>query len=208
MLDALGPAHFADVDEAFDSFVELHKSAVIGDGHDFSAEVGSNGKPFGNCGPRIGNELFAAEGNAHLLAIKFKNLHLNFVALLDGFGRMGDASPYQIADVQEAVDSTKVNENPIVGDVFHFAGDDGAFGERIGERLALFFLFFFENSAAADDDVSALAIELEHAHFNFAVFPGFQIVRGAQIELRGGEKCAKANVHDQTAFDAVGDSAF
>src|SRR5690348_1712141 len=208
MLDALGPAHFADVDEAFDSFIELHKSAVIGDGHDFSTEVRPSGKPFGNSGPRIRNKLFAAEGNAHLLAVKFEDVHLNFVALLDGFRRMSDSSPDEIADVKEAVDAAKVHENAIISDVFHFAIDDGAFGERIGKRLALLFLLFFENGAAADDDVAAFAIEFEHANFNFAILPRFQIVRGAQIKLRSREKRAKANVHNQAAFDAVGDRAF
>src|SRR6185437_7719029 len=206
--DALGPAHFADVDETFDSFIQLHKSAVIGDGHDFSAEARSNGKTFGNSGPRIGNELFAAEGNAHLLAVKFQDLHLNFVALLDGFRRMDDASPDEIGYVKKAINSAEINKNAVIGDVFYFAGDDGAFSERIGERLALLFLLFFENGATADDDVAALAIEFEYANFDFAILPGFQIVRGAQVKLRRREKCAEADVHNQAALDAVGNGAF
>ena len=39
VLDLLGPAHLADVDEAFDARLQLDERAVVGDRHDLAADL-------------------------------------------------------------------------------------------------------------------------------------------------------------------------
>ena len=39
VLDLLGPAHLADVDEAFDARLQLDERAVVGDRHDLAAHL-------------------------------------------------------------------------------------------------------------------------------------------------------------------------
>ena len=64
-------------------------------------------------------------------------------------------------------------------------------------------MFFFENRAAADHDVAALAIELQHANFEVAALPLIEFVQRPQVHLRGRQECANADVHHQAALDAV-----
>ena len=120
---------------------------------------------------------------------------------------MRHASPDQVAHVQQAVHPAEVDEDAVVGHVLHAPGHDRAFGKRRRQRLALRFLLFFQNRAAAHHHVAALAIQLQDADLDFAVLPRFQIVHRPQLDLRGRQKRAHADIHHQPALDPLGDLA-
>src|SRR4029077_13267569 len=207
MLGPLRPAHFADVDEAFDARLDLNEGAVIGDADNFSLDTRSGREAFRHGGPRVGQKLLAAEGNALLVFVEFQYLNLNFFAGLNHGRRVRNAAPDQVADVKQAVQSAQVNEDAIVGDIFHFSGDDRAFGEGGDQRIALGFLIILENHAAADHHVAALAIQLENAELDFAVLPSVESMNGAKLNLRCGQKRAHSDIHHQAALDTFGDFA-
>src|SRR5215213_10367443 len=54
MLDALGPAHFGNMDQSFDATLEFHKGAVICNARDFSVHARSHRETLFDAGPRIG----------------------------------------------------------------------------------------------------------------------------------------------------------
>ena len=65
----LGPAHFGDMDEAFDAIFQLDESAVVGDVGDAALEPGAE-RIFGaDTIPRVLVELLHAERNALGLGI-------------------------------------------------------------------------------------------------------------------------------------------
>ena len=67
--------------------------------------------------PRAGALLLQAEGDLLLLVVDVEDLHLDFVVDLDHLGRMIDAAPAHVGDVQQAVDAAEVDERAEVGDV-------------------------------------------------------------------------------------------
>src|SRR5215469_446336 len=207
MLGTLRPAHFADVDKAFNARFNLDKHAVVSDSHHFAPNARTDRKALGNSGPGIRNKLLSPERNAHFLFIKLEDLDLDFFSRFHGLRGMLDAAPNEVADMEKAVQSAQVHENTVVGNVFYFAGDDSAFAQSFRERAALLLLLFFQNRAAADDYVAALTIEFENAAFDFAVLPCFQVVRRTEIQLRSGKERTHSNIDDQAALDAVDDLA-
>src|SRR5690242_932046 len=64
MLDALGPAHFRDVDQTFHARLEFDEGAIIRDAGDFSRDARGWRKSFFNRLPGIGQQLFVAQGNS------------------------------------------------------------------------------------------------------------------------------------------------
>src|SRR5271155_3916705 len=121
---------------------------------------------------------------------------------------MRHAAPNEIADVEEAVQSSEIDEDAIIGDVLHLSGNDRSFGECAGKSFAFCLLLLFEYGALADHDVAAFAIELEDADFHSAVLPGFQVVYGTQLNLRGRQKSARSDVYDKAALDSFDDFSF
>src|SRR6185437_3413058 len=82
MLHALRPAHLADVNQAFDAGLDLHKRAVVRDAHHFTLHARADREALRDGGPRVRQKLLAAQGNALLFLIEFQNLNLNFLARL------------------------------------------------------------------------------------------------------------------------------
>ena len=120
--------------------------------------------------PRIFAQLLHAERNAVLLLVELEDLGGDFVADRQHFGRMLDAAPGEVGDVQQAVDAAQVDERAVVGDVLDDALDDRAFLQRRQQLLALFAEARFEHGAARHDDVVALAVELDDLELERLVF--------------------------------------
>ena len=89
---------------------------------------------------------------------------LTFTVLADieHLGRMIDAAPGDVGDVQQAVDAAEVDERAVVGDVLDHAVDDLTLFEVLHQFLALLGARLFQHGAARDDDVAAAAIHLQN----------------------------------------------
>ncbi len=95
MLDFLGPADLADVDEAFDALFEFDEDAVVDDADDFAFDFSAGGIFFGGVDPGIGSQLLEAEGDALLFLVEFENDDVEFLLRLYQVGGMLDAAPAQ-----------------------------------------------------------------------------------------------------------------
>ena len=78
-----------------------------------------------------------------------------------GLGRMVDAAPGDIGDVQQAIDAAQIDERAVIGDVLHHAVQDHAFLEALDQLAALLGAGFFQHGAAGHHDVAAGAVHLE-----------------------------------------------
>ena len=123
----LGPAHLGDVDQAFDARLQLHEGAVVGDVRDGALEAGADRILGLDRRPRIGLQLLHAEADALRLRVDADDLHLHRVADVEDLGRMVDAAPGHVGDVQQAVDAAEVDEGAVVGDVLDETVDHLAF---------------------------------------------------------------------------------
>ena len=125
----LGPGHLGDMDQALDARLQLHEGAVVGDVGDAAGELGA-GRVFElDALPRIGLELLHAERDALGLRVEADDLHLDVLADIQRLGRMVDAPPGDVGDVQQAVDAAEIDEGAVIGDVLHDAVEDLAFLE-------------------------------------------------------------------------------
>ena len=120
--------------------------------------------------PRIGQQLLDAERDAVRLVVDLDDLDLDLLADGHDLGRMVDAAPGHVGDVQQAVDAAEIDERAVLGDVLDHAVDDLTLFEVGHELGALLGAALLEHGAARHDDVAAAAIHLEdlerlrHAH--------------------------------------------
>ncbi len=111
--------------------------------------------------PRIVLQLLHAERDAVRLVVDLDDLDLHRLTDVEHFGRVIDAAPRDVGDVQQAVDAAEVDERTVVGDVLDHAVDDLTLFEVLHQLLTLLGAGLFENRAARHDDVAAAAIHLE-----------------------------------------------
>ena len=123
-------------------------------------------------------------------------------------GRVVDAPPGDVGDVQQAVDAAEIDERAVIGDVLHRAVDHLALGEVGDDLVALLGAALLQHRAARDDDVAAPAVHLEdlerlrHVHQRRDVAHGADVDLGARQEGHGA-----VEVDGEAALDLVEDDA-
>ncbi len=157
----LGPRHLGDVDQALDAGLQLDEGAVVGDVGDAALEAGGDRELGLDALPGIGLELLHAERDAVGLVVDLDDLDLHLLADVEHLGRMIDAPPGDVGDMQQAVDAAEIDEGAVIGDVLDHPVDDLAFLEVLHQFLALLGAGLFQHGAARHHDVAAAAIHLQ-----------------------------------------------
>src|SRR6185436_7721674 len=196
------PGHLGDVDEPLDPLLQLHEGAVIGDRDDLALDPLGDRVPLVDVFPRIGRELLHAEGDALLLRIEREHLYLHLVPDRDELGRVAHAAPGHVGDVEEAVDPAQVDEGAEVGDVLDDALADLPLLDVLEQLLLEALAFFLEEFPARDHDVHALGVDLDDARADRLADEVGDVVRAAEIDLRGRQEDVPAlHVDEQAALD-------
>ena len=136
VINSLGPRHFADVNQAFDSVFQLDERTVRHDVDHFATNLRADGVfPF-DIVPGTLFLLLEAQSDLFFVAIDVKDHHFDFLVDLDHFGWVTNAAPAHVGDVQQAVDSTQVNERTEIGDVLDRSLTQLTFGD-VGQQVLL-----------------------------------------------------------------------
>ena len=207
MLDALAPRHLADVDQPFDARLELDERAVVGQADDLPAHARADRIALHHVRPRVGDQLLVAERHPLGRRVVLEHDHVDLVVDLEQLGRMPDAAPRHVGDVEEAVDTAEVDERAVVGDVLDDALEHLALGEGLERVLLLLGVLLLEERLARQHDVAALLVDLDHAHAQFLAAQRVEVPHGTDVDLRSGQERADADVHRESALDPLDDAA-
>jgi hypothetical protein len=153
-------------------------------------------------------QLLEAEGDAFFFAVHFEDLHFELLTDADHLGRMVEAAPGHVGDVEEAVHAVEVHEHTEVGDVLDHADDLVARGDAVEELLALFGALGLDDFAAGEDDVFALVVDLDDLEFVNLADVFVEVLRRDDVDLAAGEEGFDADVDHEAAFDDALDLAF
>src|SRR5262249_10691963 len=205
----LGPAHLRDVDQALHTWLELDEGAVVGVIRYRALESGADGVFGGDAFPWVGFELLDAKADSLGLGVDADDLHFHRVANIHDLGRMVDASPCHVGDMQKPVDAAEVDEGAIVGDVLHHAVDDLTLFEAGYDLAPLLGARLFEHRTARDDDVTAAAIHFQDVEGLRLVHQRTDIADRTNVDLASRQECNGAvEIDGEAALDAVEDHAF
>src|SRR5271157_2301140 len=203
MLEALGPGHLREVNQAFDALFQLDKRAVVCDRKHAPMNARAHRIALGSVQPRVGRQLLEAQRNPLLILVELEHLDLNLVAHIHQVTRMREAARAHVGDVQQAVDSAQVNKRAVVGQVLHRAGHHRALAQLLQRCGALGVLLFFQNFLAADHHIAALLVELDDPDLNLLAQIAIQVADGANLQLRAGQKRFQSYIHGHAALDAA-----
>ena len=105
------------MDKAFDTGFQLDERAVVGDVGDTAFQLRANRELALDALPWVGLQLLHAERDTLGLRVEADDLYLDGLADLQGLGRVADALPCDVGDMQQAVNTAKVDERAVIGDV-------------------------------------------------------------------------------------------
>src|SRR2546429_1681569 len=204
----VGPVHLRDVYQALDAVLDLHERAVVGDVGDLAEHAGTRRVAARDVLPRIRAQLLEPQAHARALAVELQNAHLDLVAHLDDLGRMLDALPRHVGDVQQAVDPAQIDERAVVGEVLDRAAHHRAFLQVLHERAALGGKLLLDHGAARHHDVVAFLIELDDLELERLAFQIGGVAHRTHVHQRPRqERPHVLDLHREAALDAPGDDA-
>ena len=201
------PAHFRDVNQAFDAGFEFHESTVIGDIGDPAGELGTLRILRGHAIPRISLKLLHAQRNTLGFSIETDHLDFNGLTDLQNLGGMINPLPGNIGNVQQAVDTAQINKCAVIGDVLDNAFQHLAFGQ-IGHQFGTRFgAGFFQHRTTRDNDVVALRVHLQNLERLRRTHQGRDVANRADIDLAARQECHGAGkIDNEAAFDPAEDN--
>ena len=110
--------------------------------------------------------------------------------------------------MQQAVDAAEVHERAVVGEVLDDALEHRALDQLLEQLLALFRMLALDHRTAGDDDVVALAVELDELELEFLAFQVHRVADRAHVDQRTGQECADVlDVDGEAALDLAADAA-
>src|SRR5271170_3927874 len=204
----VGPVHFRDVHQALYALFDFHEAAVVRDVGDLAEQAGIRRIAPRNVLPRVCTQLLQAQRHTLALAIELQNPDIDLLADFDHLGRMLDALPGHVGDVQQSINAAKIDERAIIGEVLHHALDCGALLQIVEQRRALGAVFLLNDGATRYHHVVALLVELDDFEFERLVLQVRWIAHRANIHQGARQECADVvDLDGKSAFDPTGDDA-
>src|SRR5277367_89226 len=188
--------------------VDFHEAAVVRDVGDLAEQAGIRRIAPRNVLPRVCTQLLQAQRHTLALAIELQNPDIDLLADFDHLGRMLDALPGHVGDVQQSINAAKIDERAIIGEVLHHALDCGALLQIVEQRRALGAVFLLNDGATRYHHVVALLVELDDFEFERLVLQVRWIAHRANIHQGARQECADVvDLDGKSAFDPTGDDA-
>ncbi len=116
-------------------------------------------------------------------------------------------APGELGDVNQPVHPVEVDEGAEIYDVRDLALDHVARIEPVEDRLAHLLALVLEHRPARENNVVARAVELDHLGSKRGAHELVQILYAANVDQRGGQEAAHAEVDDQAALDDLDHAA-
>ena len=157
--------------------------------------------------PRVGLELLHPERDAPGGLVEAEDLDLDLLSDVHGVGRVREAAPRHVRDVQEAVDAAEVDERAVVGEVLDDALQDAPVRESGRGFLLLDLGDLVEDRLAREDDVAAFLVERHDAELELAPLEDVEVLERTRVGDRAGQERADADVDGEAALHAVDHAA-
>src|SRR6266508_418221 len=202
------PGHLGDVNQSFYARLQLDEGPIIGQAHDATLDTAADGMLRCDARPGVRALLLQTQRHASGFSVVFEDHYLDPVAHHEELGRMPDASPRHVGNVQEPVNAAEVHEGAVIRDVLNGAIHELTFGEVRQGPLPALVARFLEQEPAGYDHIAATLVDFDDLHREGFADQLFGIADWMEIDLGAGQEGLDADVHHHPAFDAADDPSF
>ena len=164
------------MNQTFNTLFKLYENTVFLNIDNFSFNNTTNWIFALDAFPWIWKELFVTQTYTLTLSIKFQNHNIDFIVFANHFFRMTNTSPSHICNVQQTINSTKINKHTIFCDVLDFSTHDVS-NLQLFQRFCTFdTTCFFQQRTTRKYNVSTFLVELNDAELEITLKQLFKIL--------------------------------
>ena len=153
-------------------------------------------------------QLLHAERDALGLVVDLDDLDRDRLADIEHLGRVVDAAPGDVGDMQQAVDAAEIHEGAVVGDVLDHAFDDLPSSRFCTSSWRSSARRLFQHGAARHHDIAAAAIHFQDLERLRLVHQRADIADRAHVDLAARQEGHGAvEIDGEAALDPAEDHA-
>ena len=200
--------HLRDVHETLDAVAQVDKGTKGDELGNNTLNDSANRILLDENTPRILGGLLETQGDALTVEIHIENLNLNFLTDLNNLGGVVNVVPRELRDVNQTIDTAKVDKSTEVDDGGNLTLEVHArleLGEDVG-TLGLASLL--KNNTARKDNVVAVTVHLDNTSLNTRAHECCEILDAAKVNKRSRQEATQANVKDKTTLNNLNNFAF
>ncbi|MNU66279.1 hypothetical protein D3C71_555880 [compost metagenome] len=192
--------------QAFNAFFDFNEAAVVGQVGHAARQTGGLRVTLGDSNPGIFAQLLQTQGYTGTLAVELQNLDCDLVANVDDFGRMLNALPRHVGDVQQAVNAAQIYECTVVGQVLDDTLNFLTFLQVGQQAFALGGVLGFDHGTTGNDNVVALLVQLDDLELEFFVFQVSGVTDRTHVNQRTRQEGTDAvQLNGETTLDLAVD---
>src|ERR1700680_992098 len=134
--NSLGPGEIRNMDQSFNTFLNLHKRAVRDQVCHLAMHCGADRESLFDFVPWVALCLFESERYALFLFVDIEDDNVNFLTDLEKFARVSEPTPCHIGVMKHAVHPIEIDKFSEIGEIFYNSFDRIAQLHRLEEASA------------------------------------------------------------------------
>ena len=189
------------MDKTFHAGEDFDEGTVVGDDDHFTFDFVTHLQVGIEFLPRLRSELFETQSDTFLTLFEVEDNDVDFLVEFNHFGRMVDAAPREVGDVDETVQTAEIDECTVGNDVLDSTFEDLTDFEFADDFSLLSFDFSLDESLVRNNDVLVVVVDLHHLELHGLANIHVEVANLLHIYLRTGQEGLDTeDVHDETAF--------
>ena len=202
----LRPRHFRNVDQALNARSDFNERAVVGHDDNFTLNLVADFQFRVESVPWMRLELLQAEGDALLLVVEVEDNNIEFLVELYNLVRVVDTSPREVGDMNQAVNTTEVDEYAVRSDVLDSTFEHLSFFEFGDDFFLLLFELGLDECLVRNNDILEFLIDFHNLEFHSLAYVSIVVADRLNVDLRARQECLDAEyVDNHTALSAAFD---
>ncbi len=204
----LAPRHLADVDESFNTRSNLDEGSIVSHNDNLALHVVAHLQVLVECIPWVRSELLQAECNALLLVIEVEDNDIDLLVERNHLVRVADASPREVCDVDESVNTAQVDEYAVRSDVLDGSFENLTLFELADDFFLLCFQLSLDERLVGNDNVAELLVDLDDLELHRLAYEYVVVAYRMNVNLATRQEGFDTeDVDNHTALGAALDEA-
>ena len=200
----LRPRDFADVEQSFHTWGDLHKRTVVRHDHHTTLDLGAFHQIFAQRIPWVRGELLHAQGNSLLVVVEIQDHHVDLLVHFHHLLWVTHTAVAHVGDVHQTVDASEVYEHTVRSDVLDSTFEDLTDFEALDDETLLLFELGLNEGLVRHHHVLELLVDLDNLEFHLLADILVEVADGLDVHLRTREERFQTkDVHDQAALGAA-----
>ena len=200
----LAPAHFRNVDETFNTGSDFNECTIVGDDNNLTLNMVAFFQVSVEGIPWMRSELLQTKSDTLLVVVEVEDNDIDLLVEGNHFVWIAYAAPRKVCDVDESVNTAKVNEYTVRGDVLDSTFENLTLLKLADDFFLLCLKLSFDKSLVRNNNIAEFLVDLDNLELHSLAYEHIVVAYRMNVDLAAGKECFDAEyINNHTTLGAA-----